>query len=300
MISSDENKQKVMESYAKTNSTGKTGKELGIDSKEVWRILRICGISTKKQNTFSAYDIEFLRLNYEKIVDSGGLEALSSKMGRTKQFLSRQAKKLGLTKYGRPRTQESYKKGVISFKKWIDKNGHPKGFKGYRHTDKAKSLISKSSKKMWENKSDIDRVSATLRGIEFARRYSVLPKKRSWKQAWHEIGGKRHFFRSSWEVNFAKYLEFMKQHKKIIDWQFEPEVFWFFGIKRGVRSYLPDFKVFNNDGTHAFYEVKGWMDPKSKTKIKRFKKYHPKENLIVVDSKAYASLKKSFGFLFDK
>jgi len=34
------------------------------------------------------------------------------------------------------------------------------------------------------------------------------------------------------------------------------------------------------------------MDDRSKTKIKRMAKYHPTVKLIVIDSKAYASIKK--------
>lgn len=65
----------------------------------------------------------------------------------------------------------------------------------------------------------------------------------------------------------------------------EPNTFWFEGIKRGVVSYLPDFLVLENDGKSYYVEVKGYMDAKSKTKIKRFAKYYPKERLIVIDSK---------------
>ena len=66
-------------------------------------------------------------------------------------------------------------------------------------------------------------------------------------------------------------------------WEHEPSTFWFENIKRGVRSYLPDFRVWNVDGTHYWVEVKGYMDSKSKTKIKRFKKYYPNEPIYIVD-----------------
>jgi hypothetical protein len=65
----------------------------------------------------------------------------------------------------------------------------------------------------------------------------------SWKSAWRTIGGVRKFFRSRWEANYARYLEFQKQHGLILGWQHEPETFWFEGVKRGTCSYLPDFKV---------------------------------------------------------
>ena len=62
-------------------------------------------------------------------------------------------------------------------------------------------------------------------------------------------------------------------------------------IRRGVRSYTPDFKIWEA-GEPYFVEVKGWMDARSKTKIKRMAKYHPGIKLIVIDSKAYEQLRK--------
>ena len=100
---------------------------------------------------------------------------------------------------------------------------------------------------------------------------------------WREIGGKKKYFRSKWEANYARHLEFCKKHELIIDWLHEPHTFWFEGIKRGVCSYLPDFKVIM-EGGHHWVEVKGYMDARSKTKIKRLKKYYPDEKIIVIDS----------------
>lgn len=111
-------------------------------------------------------------------------------------------------------------------------------------------------------------------------------------KGWREIGGKKHYYKSLWEINYAKYLEFLKTHGEIIDWEYEPETFWFEGIKRGVRSYLPDFKVYeNNNNEVVFHEVKGYMDAKSKTKIKRLAKYHPHIRLEIIDSKKYNKIK---------
>jgi hypothetical protein len=123
--------------------------------------------------------------------------------------------------------------------------------------------------------------------------HSIGKSNNSWVAAWREIGGTRKFYRSKWEANYARYLEWLKQKGEIKDWLHEPETFWFDGIKRGVVSYLPDFKVIENNGAIVFHEVKGWMDPKSKTKIKRMRIYHPKVKLIVIGSKAYGSIKKT-------
>ena len=108
-----------------------------------------------------------------------------------------------------------------------------------------------------------------------------LPAK---SQDWRTIGGKRKYFRSKWEANFARYLQWQKSKDLISDWLHEPQTFWFEGIKRGCVSYLPDFKIIHADGKHEWIEVKGYMDPKSATKLKRFKKYFPTESIHVIGS----------------
>lgn len=104
------------------------------------------------------------------------------------------------------------------------------------------------------------------------------------KGSWVEIDGKRFFARSKAEKRFGLYLNFLKQHANIKEFHHEPKTFWFDGIKRGCVSYKPDFLVEENDGTHWWAEVKGYMDAKSATKIKRFKKYFPEEELRIIDS----------------
>ncbi len=110
------------------------------------------------------------------------------------------------------------------------------------------------------------------------------------KQAWHVVGGKRIFFRSKWEFHYAQHLQGQKEKGFILDWEHEPKTFWFEEIKRGTRSYLPDFKVTKNDKTHCWVEVKGYMDAKSKTKMKRFKKYYPEEELYLVRADFFMNL----------
>jgi hypothetical protein len=127
--------------------------------------------------------------------------------------------------------------------------------------------------------------TAGRRGVSFATKRST-----TWKAGWREIGDKRKYYRSRWEANYARYLEWLKRRGEILSWEHEPETFWFEGIKRGCVSYLPDFKITDKDGTLEYHEVKGWMDPKSKTKIKRMAKYHPDVKLVVIKKSAYKKL----------
>lgn len=119
----------------------------------------------------------------------------------------------------------------------------------------------------------------------------------SWKAAWREIGGQRKFFRSRWEANYARYLEWLKSQRKIIRWEHEPDVFWFEGLKRGCVSYLPDFKVTMADGTIEYHEVKGWMDAQSKTKLKRMAKYFPSVYVEVIGADWFRSNSKMLGII---
>lgn len=92
------------------------------------------------------------------------------------------------------------------------------------------------------------------------------------------------FFRSSWEANYARFLTYCK-----LEWEYEPTTFWFHKIKRGVRCFTPDFLV---PSLNEYHEVKGWMDAKSRTKLKRMAKYYPKVKLIVIDKAWFADANK--------
>jgi len=81
--------------------------------------------------------------------------------------------------------------------------------------------------------------------------------------------------------------------KEIKEWEHEPNTFWFLEIKRGVRSYLPDFLITRNDGTQYYEEVKGWMDNKSKTKLNRMRIYYPEVQIFVLDQKRYNEISKN-------
>lgn len=123
--------------------------------------------------------------------------------------------------------------------------------------------------------------------------------KRIAKQQWVEVGGQRFFARSYAEKRYSIHLQFLKDKGIIHNWLHEPETFWFLEIKRGVRSYKPDFKVIENDGTHWWAEVKGFLDPKSRTKLKRFLKYYPGEKIKIIDSVTLSEDSKRFKGILD-
>jgi hypothetical protein len=106
-------------------------------------------------------------------------------------------------------------------------------------------------------------------------------------KGWVIVGGIKFYARSSWEANIAAYLQFLVETGEIEKWEHEPETFWFEAIRRGVRSYLPDFRVTYKNGKVEYIEVKGYMDSKSKTKINRMRIYHPTVILRVIGKTEY-------------
>lgn len=93
-------------------------------------------------------------------------------------------------------------------------------------------------------------------------------------------------YRSNWEANFARILNAYE-----LTFEFEPKVFTF-PIKRGTKGYTPDFYFPKHD---EWVEIKGYLDDKSKIKIKRFKRYYPDEfNKLTFIISKYSSSAKNF------
>lgn len=176
---------------------------------------------------------------------------------------------------GKTHTPEAKAAISVKVKKAFEEQGHPKGMLGKHHSAETKRVIGEKSKGREVPPEQ------TLRSMKACfKKYGNGNMKPpvahgSWKAAWRDIGDRRIFARSRWEANYARFLEFRKSQKEILDWEHEGETFWFEKIRRGCRSYLPDFTVTLLDGTKEYHEVKGWMDARSKTKLKRMAKYHP-------------------------
>lgn len=88
--------QAISQSYATTHSIYKTGRELGISPQRVYATLVRLG-ENKHLNVFSSTDQQILVREYHTYANSGQLDQLAIRLHRTKQFLCRQARKLGLT-----------------------------------------------------------------------------------------------------------------------------------------------------------------------------------------------------------
>lgn len=281
------------------------------DLKSVWAVgarFKISGQKAHKRlaeigaivpvNTFTQGEKDRLVREYESYVSVGRLDDLAASMGRTKPFLCRQAKYLGLTKADRPCPDAARLKIGEANRKKIAENGHPRGMAGKMHTADTKSRLSAASSEMWRGLTPEQRDALLASSREGWRKAGSKVRARpeaSWKAGWREIGGQRAYFRSRWEANYGRYLEWLRERGEIQRWEHEPETFWFEGIKRGALSYLPDFRVTERNGDIVFHEVKGWMDARSKTKISRMARQYPSVRLIVIDGKAYKKLASQVG-----
>ena len=103
------------------------------------------------------------------------------------------------------------------------------------------------------------------------------------KKGWYTSGDRKYFLKSSWELSYAQFLDKELADGKIVQWEYEPDTFWFERIKRGIRSYTPDFKVKHLNGKVEYHEVKGYLDSKSKTKLNRMRIYHPDIEMKLID-----------------
>ena len=159
---------------------------------------------------------------------------------------------------------------------------------GMHHSEETKAKLRQTTKAAWD-RGDF--------GEEWRRKVSEATKGRKPPPSSRAKGGTRAdlgiYLRSKWEANYARYLNWLKEHGEIYKWEFEPDTFWFEGIKRGNRSYTPDFKVWERESSEPVYhEVKGWMDAQSKTKLKRMALYHPKVKIVVIGEREYRAIKR--------
>jgi len=285
--------KEVIKAYERLQSVWKVGDELGIAGQSVHERLKKLGI--KMGNRWTVKDDEKLIKHYRSSTGKNGelnLKDYAESVVRTPQFICRQAKRLGLTDKHR---KDGLKLCVDRSKRvieWYKNNEHPRGMLGKTHSQNVRKQASVRSKKMWQEMDDETRDGYSKRASINGKKVSAKNReKASWKCGFRIIGGKRKYYRSRWEANYARYLEWLKQRGEILKWQHEPKTFWFEGIKRGCVSYLPDFRVINKDGKEEYHEVKGWMDARSKTKIARMAKYYPSVKLIVIQKLEYTEIK---------
>lgn len=177
------------------------------------------------------------------------------------------------------------------------RNGHPRGMAGKQHTDATKERLRQTTTERWRNATpaERERMVAGVRAAEpYRRNENTYSRTKSGKRA--DLDGL--YVRSAWEANYARYLNWRLSHGDIRSWEYEPRTFDF-PVKRGNRSYTPDFLVVLPDGSTEWHEVKGWMDDNSRVRLDRFSRYFPDETLVLIDEPVYRSIARDASSLID-
>jgi hypothetical protein len=283
--------QKLIEIYSRTGSVWKTGEEVGMCGQSVHERLTKLGV-IKHLNYWFPSDDAVLLEKYEQYKHDNRLEELAKELGRTKQFICRKARLLGLTDKSNVNISDKTRAKIsLSTKKRINEHGHPRGFLGHHHGESARRRISESSHRAWANpnsklNSEHNRQVHSDRLHEIKMRGGINTYS---SRGNHEtvIGGKNYVFKSSWEKEIANRLQSLKDDGSITGWGYEKKHFNFDDVKRGIRSYCPDFEVSLNDGGKMYIEVKGWKMPSSMKRIEMFRERYPNIKLYMIDEREY-------------
>lgn len=289
--------QELIAAYKATPNVWRVGEQLGMSGQVAHTHLTRLGV-VNKMNVFTDKDRAVLADRYLAHRNVGTLNDLAVEMGRTKQFICRQARALGLTDYDNKISMKPFAELFSAIRKdYFKTHEHPRGYTGKTHNEANRAIMSKASRAMWDDpNSKVHSEENRQRKSDYMTKWQsqrdASDNYTRTKYGWFEKDGKFIFMRSSWELNYAHYLNFLIKHKQIAEWEYEVDTFWFEAIKRGVRSYKPDFKVHLLNGEIEYHEVKGWMDSKSETKLKRMKLYHPSVKIVLVGEAQYKAIKK--------
>lgn len=253
----------------------------------------------KPRRPIDLHEREIIRAYYEHTpAEQFELADLAASLGRAKSTVARVAGELGLTSAFRPRTSRAKALMSEATKRQLAERGHPRGFAGKRHRDDTLAIIGRTSKAAWA------RAKETGAGLMSPERLRALSdaatreqesrnpsfNRRHWRAGPRaDLGGA--FFRSSWEANFARYLEALRLLGEIDRWDYEPCRFTFEEPSVGVRSYRPDFRVWG--GEAVFYvELKGWVCERTKRVWRLMEAHYPDVDLRFLDGHAYRSLER--------
>lgn len=288
----------IVAAYDRLGSVWAVADELGISGQTVSRRMKAAGHPVNKRWITDAERSRIEQFYRETPPEVFDLDNLVEEIGRTKAVISREAARMGLTTYVRPLTASQAERAKIAQAGKWSRNPHPRGMAGKKHTPETLARVGEASKRNWSTWKTFGIGPGSPEGIAARRAHlttirglvnptNVYSRCRSGRRA--DLGDM--FFRSSWEANYARYLNLLLSMGVVAEWAYEPQKFRFEGIKSGTTNYTPDFRVvYKGDTTPEFVELKGFTTPKDRTKWRRMKKYHPGIRLTVITSKEYYAL----------
>lgn len=243
-------------------------------------------------------EILLLKETYANNCKSGDLELdkLAERMRRSESNICRKARELNLTDKNRAKNKDLREEISENNKKWYANHEHPKGMEGKKHdpesfedkrVQKVETECPVCGETLYVRPKELENGHTRYCSLQCAYndpnrspqtkesiKKQLKTKRKNGNLAHNNAQGKREdlegqYFRSTWEANYARFLNLQNT-----EWQYEPKTFEFEPIKRGTRFYTPDFYLPDED---RWVEIKGWFNKKSQTKIKRFKKYYKEE-----------------------
>lgn len=146
------------------------------------------------------------------------------------------------------------------------------GFTGHHHSEEYKIECAIRAKELQEDPNS-----------KFGK---LHPTSGNGKTGLRKIGDKEIWFRSSWEANFARILNY-----RGLNFIFEPK--WYkIPTSEGYEDthYVPDFFV---ESENKFYEIKGYTQEDDLYKMRKFVEIY-KAELILIDPEEYKKLEKEF------
>lgn len=288
--------EQLVEKYNETGSVWRVGEFFGVPGQSVHRRLLAIGVC-KRINVFTDSDMAVLKEKYLEYRNRGELQKLADEFGRTRQFICRKARELGLTDQhlGFNFSEEKRKARSETRKEWHRTHEHPRGAAGLVHTEESRRKMGEASKRFWTEHYDemhtpeqrrmrSDFTMSLMESGKLGIRSRSLVRE-------VEVGGKTFVIKSSWEYDIALYLEYLKRNGLITDWNYEPVRFVFKYNTLGVRSYKPDFGVTRGDRTY-YLEVKGWEDRKYNIKRRLMLEEYPAVKMVYILGDQYYAIEK--------
>lgn len=242
--------KQITEAYARFESVWAAGLALGIAGQTVHKRMKKAGLHVRPIRTLTDEEAKRIRSYYENTpADKFCLDTLADSLGRPKTSICKYAREMGLTKH-RPHSSEvRARQAKTMAEKWKHRP-HPRGALGMTHSLESREKISAALKRTWADSKafGIIHMAPEARQARRLRMSALRALRPSSSDHTRAKGGRRDdlgdtWFRSSWEANYARYLNLLMRMKLVTEWSYEPETFWFNGVRRGCVSYRPDFRV---------------------------------------------------------
>lgn len=284
----------IINAYKQHGNVWKVADVVGLCGQSVYERLNKLGL-VNHINYWTEKDDMVLKEKYISYKMANKLNILAAELGRTKQFICRKAKLLGLTDRKNVILCESARKKISAkMKKYIQENGHPRGYLGHRHGTSTREKISNSSKRAWSNpQSALNSEEHRQRQSDYLHKKKIEGRMKQFSiRGEHNVnlGGVDYVFKSSWEAEIGRRLQNLLCKGDILKWGYETKHFVFNDIKRGIRSYCPDFEIQMCNGENLYIEVKGWKMPQAMKRIAMFRERYPNIKFYLIDEKEYGKI----------